>query len=201
MEIWNAGGDFIRQWFPILRRPALHDVGDVHRFSGNFNSLENAVEQLPRLADEGTAGRVLPGTWSFPYQDQSGLGIALARDRVDATGTERAAIGSADPLRYLFQRGQIPEVVAQESRFGRLHHQARTRDWRRSFLPLRVRHRGSLRRIRYSLPQRRRGPQNDLGPAELDLLRQIAAPLIAQWRSPPRREWPRPLPAWIAAAR
>src|SRR6185295_17770047 len=148
MEIWNAGGDFIRQWFPILRRPALHDVGDVHRFSGNFNSLENTVEQLPRLADEGTASRILGGTGPFPYQDQSGLRIALARDRVDPTGTERAAIGSADPLRYLFQRAQIREVVAQESRFGRLHHQARTRDWRRSFLPLRVLRGGGVRRIR-----------------------------------------------------
>jgi len=44
MEIWNAGRDLIRQRLSILGGTAFYNVRDVHRITGNFNSLQDPVE-------------------------------------------------------------------------------------------------------------------------------------------------------------
>ena len=156
------------------------------------------------------ASSVAPGP--SPTSTSLACGIALARHRVGAVGTELAAVGGADPLRHRVERRQRGEIVAEQHRRGRRDGESRVRESaaRPSSTWARRRRRPRLgggvdsargafgRHLLAALPSRR--AEDDLGAAELDLLRKIAPPLIGQGCAPRRRESPRPPRAWTGAA-
>src|SRR3954462_1340341 len=61
MKIWNTGRDLIRQGLSILGRATLDNVSDVYRLARQFDSLQDAVEQVSGLTHERSALRVLGG--------------------------------------------------------------------------------------------------------------------------------------------
>src|SRR4051812_38212790 len=102
MKIWNTGRDLIRQGLSILGRATLDNVSDVYRLARQFDSLQDAVEQVSGLTHERSALRVLGGPRSLSDEKEFRVGIPLARDGVDATGTETAAVCRPNPFGDFF---------------------------------------------------------------------------------------------------
>jgi hypothetical protein len=136
VEIRNAGGDLIGQGLPVLGGPAFDDVGDVHRIAGNINSLENAVEQLACLAHEGPSGGIFRRAGTFADEHQARVGIAFARHRVGAVGTEPAAVLGPYPVRHRIERFEPAQLVTQEARRRGDDGEAGARDRWRAAQPL-----------------------------------------------------------------
>src|SRR4051812_47654711 len=68
IQVRNARRDLVGQRLPVLRRPALYDVGDVYIFAPESDSLEDAVEQVARLAHEWPPGLILRGARCLAHQ-------------------------------------------------------------------------------------------------------------------------------------
>ena len=79
-----AGLDLVRFRIPILRGPALDDVGDVNVFSPKADGLDDLRQKLPGPSDKGPSLSVLivPRTLSNKHQ---------ASFRISFTENERTA--------------------------------------------------------------------------------------------------------------
>ena len=101
VEIRKAGRDLVGQRLPVLRRTALHDVGDVDRSPRELRSPRGSLSSSsPACPTNGrpVASSVAPGPSPTSTSRASGLpspGTALVR-----VGAERAAVGGTDPLRH-----------------------------------------------------------------------------------------------------
>src|ERR1035437_1014161 len=95
---------FIRFRGAILRRTALHHVGDVNILAEELDAFllrrvfDHLGEQLSGAADEGDALRVLIGAGAFADEDQRGLWIANAEDDLIAAFGEAATATIAHVL-------------------------------------------------------------------------------------------------------
>jgi hypothetical protein len=134
MQIWNTGRDLIGQGLSILGRAALDNVGDVYRLARHLDSLQDAVEKIPGLTDEGFPLRIFVGARPLAHENQAGGGISIAGNRLGAMGTQTAAVGRPDSLSDLIQRLQPEELVAQEVAGG-FYRQTGTRYRRRALPP------------------------------------------------------------------
>ncbi len=79
-----AGRDLVRLRIPVLRRPALDDVGDVDVRALELNGLDDLREQLPGASDERLAEAVLVGARRLAHEHQFRLRIADAEDDLAA---------------------------------------------------------------------------------------------------------------------
>ena len=95
---------FIRFRGAILRRTALHHVGDINVLAKQFDAFllrrvfDHLGEQLSGAADEGDALRVLVGAGAFADENQRGLRIANAEDDLIAAFGEAATATIAHVL-------------------------------------------------------------------------------------------------------
>ncbi len=105
VEVFTAVGGFVRQRRAIVRRPAAEDVHDVNVLAAEFHALGDDVgKQLTRPADERFALPVFVCARGLADEDQPGLRIAHAEDRLLAIGHQhRAARASGHPPGHLGQ--------------------------------------------------------------------------------------------------
>src|ERR1035441_9486232 len=98
VEELAANLHFIRFGIAILRRTALHHVGDVNVLAEDLDTFllrrvfDHLSEQLSGAADKGDALGVLIGAGAFAHEDQRGLWIANAEDDLVAGFGEAAAV-------------------------------------------------------------------------------------------------------------
>ncbi len=126
-EVGEAGLLLLGERRPVLRRPALHHVGDEDPLPGNLYRRKDGVQQVACRPDERASGRVLGLPGPFPDEHQPGGRVALARHRVGAPLAERALAAGCHDSRDRLQRVEGRPVVHQAPR-GRLVHQAVTGD-------------------------------------------------------------------------
>src|ERR1019366_8326527 len=80
-EVGAAGFDLVRGRIPVLRRGALHHVGDVAPRPVDPDLLENQpVQELARTPDERLAGEILVAARSLTHEEQRGSGIPYPED-------------------------------------------------------------------------------------------------------------------------
>ena len=78
VEVRQARRHLVGQRLPVLRRPALHHVGDVDRLARRLDRLEDLVEQLPLLANERPPAQVLLLARPLTHAEQPRGRVALA---------------------------------------------------------------------------------------------------------------------------
>ena len=100
VEVFAAVGRLGRQRRAILRRPAAEDVHDVNVLAAELHALDDDVgEQLTRPADERFALTVFVRAGGLADEDQPGMRIADAEDRLRAISTNSAQRVQAATLR------------------------------------------------------------------------------------------------------
>ena len=115
-EKLRAGVRFDGFRHAVLRWPAFHDVGDVHRLAGQAHGADHVVQQLTCFSDKGQTGRILIRPWTLAHKHQVSPGIAVREhDGVAAGIGQRAA-------------GTVTDVFPQRQQRGRF---GRRRKWNR----------------------------------------------------------------------
>src|SRR5882724_906515 len=139
VKVRHAGCHLVRQRLAVLRRPTLHDIGDVYIFAPKSDSLDDLVQQLAGLAHEWSPHGVFGGARSFADEHQFRVGIAFARHRVGPAGAQRATMGGANPLRNGVEGSEITQAIpAEQGRYGRLDVDAGAGNGGGASLPLRL---------------------------------------------------------------
>ena len=103
-EVRLAGLDLLGLWVPVPGRPALEHVRDVDVAASEPDPVQQRLEQLPRLPDEGDAVLVLVEAGCLADEHQLGVRIAGAEDDLGPRRRERAAGAGARLLRVGEQR-------------------------------------------------------------------------------------------------
>ena len=84
-QVANAGFLLLRQGVPVLGRPALDDVGDVHvGVPVQVYSSQHLVQQLATPAHKGFPLQVFVFAGAFPHKHHLGLGVPHAKHHVVA---------------------------------------------------------------------------------------------------------------------
>src|SRR5262245_59071829 len=90
---WLAGIDFVLFRVPVLRRPALDHVRNVHIVTRQTDRLDDFREQLPGAADKGNSLFVFVGAGCFADEHQVRVWISDAED--DLLSTELVQLAAA----------------------------------------------------------------------------------------------------------
>ena len=83
-----TGGEFLRQGDAILRRTALHHVGNVHLIPRQAKRLDNFCEELAGRADEGASLQILLHSWPLSNEHERGARIPFAENDRAAAFTQ-----------------------------------------------------------------------------------------------------------------
>ena len=95
-----AGADLGRQRVAVARRPALEHVGDEDVVAREADPLQQRVEELAGLADEGDALLVLVVAGGLAHEHEVGVGVAVADHHLGAAVAEGAAHAPATSSRW-----------------------------------------------------------------------------------------------------
>lgn len=99
-----AGGNLIRFRIAIVRRPALHYVGDIYILPAHFHAFDdNFGEQLPGSANERFPFQVLVPPRPLADKDKLGTGVAHPKDNFCPPLAELTAATIADLRTQLFE--------------------------------------------------------------------------------------------------
>ena len=136
VQVRQAGRDFIRQGLPVLRWPALDDVGDIDRFARQVNRSQDVVQERPRASHERPPRLVLGGPRPFPDEQQPRPRIALPRHRIGPAFAQAAAPAPRYRRGDCGQRLQPTRRIIQQSEARRGDGQPWARDGGRAAFPL-----------------------------------------------------------------
>ncbi len=92
---------FIGLGYAILRRPALHDVGDVHLLAAQSHGGNHVVEQLSGFAYERHALRIFVCAGTLAYEHEPGIRIAIPKNDLVPPRCERTP-------------GTVPDIFANQ---------------------------------------------------------------------------------------
>ena len=119
VEPGRARLDLVGLRVAVARRPALHDVGDVHVGAGQADALDELGEQLARPADERLALQVLLLARAFAHEHQLGVGAPDAEHDLGPAGRELAERAARRGGRDLGER-RAGGVCGMRGRVGRV---------------------------------------------------------------------------------
>jgi hypothetical protein len=81
---------FLGARIAILRRPAFHDIADIHVTARNSRLGEQAIEELPRAPDERQALSILVRSGRFADEDDTRARTTRAEHHFRARFSENA---------------------------------------------------------------------------------------------------------------
>jgi hypothetical protein len=113
-QVFPAVGALVFRRKPVSRRAAFEDVANVDFFTLEARRGNDLIEQLAGFADEGLALLVFVGARRFADEQNAGLGIADAEDRLRACRGQLAATGAT--LDFVSQNGQSRLTVRKSPR-------------------------------------------------------------------------------------
>lgn len=102
-QVPDACLDLVGFGVPVVGRPALHHVCDVHILPPKTHGAYDPREKLPRRADERPAGIVLHGAGALADEHQRGMRVPLAEDDVLSRQGEPACGTGPDRLDKIIQ--------------------------------------------------------------------------------------------------
>jgi hypothetical protein len=88
---------------PVLRRAALHDIGDEDLLTADPGPFQDMVQESTGGADEGSAGFVLVTSWGFTDDHDASERLSLAWDGMLAGFAQRTLRANADLAGQFFQ--------------------------------------------------------------------------------------------------
>src|SRR5439155_13806006 len=96
LQEWPAGSDLVRQRIAIVRRPALHDVGDEDLVTRPLDRREQLDELVAGPSHERPPQAVFVEPRSLADEHDLGGGVALAGNRVGSGFVQPTSLADAD---------------------------------------------------------------------------------------------------------
>ena len=119
LEEGLAGGDLVGLRVAVPRRAALHHVRDVDLLAPEAHRLDHLREELPGLADEGLALRVLVGARPLAHEHELRPRVADPEHEGRAAACELAARALADVAARRASSASEPQPLSAREVAGR----------------------------------------------------------------------------------